>query len=594
MNFKYISSFLLGAGLLLTSCDVTNLGPLDSLTDESYWHSTTDLEIYANGLLGNLGGATISGDSQSDIFLTQVPSDYLFDNITRDYGTGNWNFSVIRQCNFFMDRYERVEGEEAVINQYVGEVRFIRALQYYSKIRLYGDFPYYDHYLTDADVEQLFKARDPRNYVLGKIIEDLQFAAKWCIDDQGASGRPTCDAAKQQLARVCLYFGTYMKYHNEADNNGYGSQNLLQMAAQYSQELIDSGKYDIVQGQNSFGTTNFEGYPLYYQNQFVQESLKGNKEAVLPRYYALNLVMHQLGRQAGTGGSGGLGLSKAFIEMYLMKDGTPIYNEGSGYHGDNTIFDEVEDRDPRLWQTIANVYRPNWTANASGNNVERWSYQNTLTVSAGLTGYACEKFHSSDFTQQQPNSSYFDWFLYRYAEVLLINAEANAELNTCTQAVLDATINKLRDRVEMAHLTINPVADAKPIDYGYSISNLLYEIRRERAVELVNEGFRFDDLMRWNSMQLLMNPLTMLGIAITPESEEFYGKAENGQITFGGRAHPVYTYGDKTYLRIYDENYMENPGRQWTKDDRRWLYPVPIDQIRLNPNLTQNPGWPTE
>ncbi|MCH5233308.1 MAG: RagB/SusD family nutrient uptake outer membrane protein [Muribaculaceae bacterium] len=591
MKIKYISALAVGLGLVMTSCDVTDLAPLDSMTDASYWHTTTDLELYANGLYGNLPGASISGDNQSDLMLTQSPSQLLFDEYTISNAPNYWGWTAIRNCNYFMDRYQAVEGEQALINQYVGEVRFIRALLYYSLIVNLGDVPYYDHELSTTDEEALYAPRDPRNYVLGKVIEDLQFAAEWCVDDQGYSGRITCDAAKQQLARVCLYFGTYMKYHNESANNGYGSDNLLQMAAQYSQELMSSNKYAIVQGQNSFGTTNFPDYPLYYQNQFVQESLQGNAEAVLPRYYANNLVMHELGRQAGTGGGSGLGLSKAGVEMYLMANGMPIYNSGSGYKGDNTIFDEVEGRDPRLWQTIANDYRPNWTANASGEDTWRWDYSATVSPNAGLTGYACEKFHSSDQDQWIAQHSYFDWFIYRYAEVLLINAEANAELGQCTQTVLDNTINKLRDRVGMPHLTVNPVADAKPIDYGYTLSPLLYEIRRERAVELINEGFRLGDIKRWNATQLLANPLTMLGCVVSPEMEAFFALPQNGQVSFGGDDHPVYEYDGKKYLQIYQDSYMNSDKRVWTANDRRWLYPIPNAQVVLNPNLTQNPGW---
>jgi len=168
---------------------------------------------------------------------------------------------------------------------------------------------------------------------------------------------------------------------------------------------------------------------------------------------------------------------------------------------------------------------------------------------------------------------------------LLINAEANAELGTCTQAVLDKTINQLRDRVDMAHLTVNPVADQKPINYGYELSNLLYEIRRERRIELVGEGFRMDDLKRWNAMKLLENPLTTLGIRVTDKVKEQYNEI------YAFDSSNTRVYNGKTYLRIYAESYDNAAGRKWTENDRRWLYPLPIDQLALNKNLKQNPGW---
>lgn len=593
MKFKYIpSAAALALSVMFSSCDVTDLKPLDSMTDASFWSTTTDLELYANGLLGNLGSATIDLDANSDIFMVAGVNSYLFNTMSVNDASG-WSFGVIRQCNYFMDRYQTVTGDEATINQFVGEVRFHRAQQYYGLIRRFGDVPWYEHDLKTSDTEELYKARDPRNMVLGKIIEDLEFAAKWCVESK-ESGRPTRDAAKTLLARACLYYGTYMKYHNEAASEGLSSEILLEKARTVSQEIISSGKYAIVKAQDPEGTMSYPEYPLNYSNLFVQTDLSSCAEAILPRYYVVDVVTHQLGRQAG---GMGFGLSKAFIDMYLMENGKPIHNTGSGYKGDNTLDDEIDGRDPRLWQTIASDRRPNWKPGSGGQ--ERWSYGSTVKSASGVTGYPCEKFHSSDFLQQQPNNSFFDWFLYRYAEVLLINAEANYELGTCTQAVLDATINQLRDRVGMAHLTVAPEADARPLDYGYTIDPLLYEIRRERAVELVNEGFRMDDLKRWNAMKLLENPMTMCGIRITQDKRDFFAKPENGEVKFATSqattpdgASAVYEYNGQLYLRVIAPETMASEGRKWTQDDRRWLYPIPLDQLRLNENLVQNPGWP--
>lgn len=585
MKAKYISAAMLAVSALFTSCDVTDLSPLDSVTDKSFWNSTTDLELYANGLLGNLGGAGAYGDQFSDVFVNSTVDNYLFNTMSIANASG-WDWGTVRSCNYFMARYDRVQGDEATINQYVGEVRFYRALDYYGKIKRFGDVPWYDKDLSTSDTEELYKARDPRNFVLGKIIEDLEFAAQWCIDSK-ASGRPTKDAALTQLARVCLYYGTYMKYHNEQPSEGISSEMLLQKAKDATDRIINSGKYSIVKATDPAGTGSYPEWPCAYSNLFIQDDLSGCAEAILPRYYKVDVVTHEVGRQAG---GIGMGLSKAFIESYLMADGTPIYNEGSGYKGDNTISDEIDGRDPRLWQTIATDRRVNWVLNGENTHFD-WA--STVTTSAGLTGYPCEKFHSSNMEQQQPRNSYFDWFLYRYAEVLLINAEVNYELGSCTQAVLDATINKLRDRVGMAHLTVNPVADAKPLDYGYTVDPLLYEIRRERAIELINEGFRMDDLKRWNAMKLLENPLTMLGMRVTQDVRDFFASEEGGQITFGEGNRETYDYEGKTYVRVFAPSTMMSDGRKWTQDDKRWLYPIPLEQLRLNTNLTQNPGWPT-
>lgn len=589
MKFKYISSAAMALAVLMSSCDATDLKPWDSMTDASYWHTVTDLQLYANGLLGNFGGASVSGDAVSDIMVQNSVDMYLFGTMTLSNASG-WDWGLIRQCNYFMNRYKGVEGNEAEINQYVGEVRFVRANRYYTLIRNFGDVPWFDADLQTTDTEELYKARDPRNFVLGKIIEDLEFAAQWCVDSP-VSGRPTKDAALQQLARVCLYYGTYMKYHNESEANGISSTYLLEKARDASKRIMDSGKYAIVKADNPSGTETFEEWPLPYSNLFVQDDLRNNPENVMARYYEYPEVTHEVGRQAG---GSGFGFSKAFIDMFLMKNGQPIANAGSGYQGDNTIEQEIQDRDPRLWQVIASSRRPNWTAVGSERMTD-WSWDNTLLMSSGVTGYAVEKFHSSNMDQWQAKASDFDWFIYRYAEVLLINAEANYELGTCTQDVLDKTINKLRDRVDMAHLTVSPAVDAAALDYGYPVAPLLYEIRRERAIELCNEGFRMGDLKRWNAMKLLENPMTMVGVRITPESRAFYADEAHGGMEFGEGKRETIDINGKTYVRVFSDDVMNQAGRKWTANDKRWLYPIPLEQINLyaahGTPIQQNPGW---
>lgn len=584
MKIRNIFVMSMMAGLALTSCDYTDLSPMDSFTDNSYWKSASDLKLYANGLYNNmLGGPSATLDGESDNFVSRVYSGYLYNEYTVPSSGGGWSWGNIRSCNYFMKRYSTATGTEAEINKYVAEVRFFRAQEYYSKIRTFGDVPWYESDLQTGDTEELYKARDSRNYVLSKIIEDLEFAVANLPEKiNSEKGRLNKDAARTQLARVCLYYGTYMKYHNESGSDGLTADGLIQKAKEMTDAVINSGNYAIVKGSDSgAGTKAYDGYPLDYANQFVQEDLSDNKEAILARFYEEGVLTHETGRQAG---GNGYGLTKDFIESFLMKDGTPIYNEGSGYQGDETLENEIANRDPRLYQIIDNSHKPYWLRN----NQPVQNVMPDCSASGGVTGYPCTKFHSADENQWQARNTSYDWFLYRYAEVLLINAEANAELGTCTQAVLDKTINQLRDRVGMAHLTTTPVADAKPIDYGYTISNLLYEIRRERRIELIAEGFRMDDLKRWNAMKLMENPKTVLGIRITPEVEKQY----DGITTFGGEnGRSTIEYNGNTYLYQYSSKSLTDAGRKWSTDDRRWLYPLPIDELSLNKNLTQNPGW---
>ncbi len=578
------------AGLFLVSCKVTDLSPIDTFTDESYWHSVNDLKLYANGLYGLLPSPSAYGDNVSDNFVTSTRSDYLFDESTvpaSASSSNGWYWNDIRSCNYFMQRYDTVEGTEAEINQYVAEVRYFRALLYFDKIKMFGDVPWYDKDLQTTDTDELYKARDDRNYVLSKIIEDLEWAIEWLPEKSASeSGRINVDAARTELARVCLYYGTYMKYHNESESYGLSSNYLLQRAASLTQTIIDSGNYNIVQGTDAgCGQKAREGYPLYYSNQFTQYSLADNAECILCLFYETDVLAHNVGR---TCQENGMGLSKDFVESFLMKDGTPIYNAGSGYKGDDCLEDEMTDRDPRIYQIFDNDHRPYYVL--SGGEYSDNGILNRISVSNGMTGYQFMKYHSADTEQQEANHSTYDWFIYRYAEVLLINAEANAELGSCTQTVLDNTINKLRDRVEMAHLTTSPVTDEGAIDYGYSVDNLLYEIRRERRIELVGEDLRMDDLKRWNAMTLLENPKTMFGWKITDAVRADYADG-----TFGGDSgRPTVEYNGEEYMYQYINAYSldaAKSARHWGENDRRWLYPIPTEELTLNPNLKQNPGW---
>ena len=581
MKLKYILCMAAFAGAF-TACDVTDKSPIDSLTDASYWRTVQDLKLYANGLYGNLDAPSVTKDNTSDNCVTTSYSSWLFNesSVPATAGSAGWTWGNIRTCNFFLQRYETVSGTESEINQYVAEVRFFRALDYFGKIKAFGDVPWYEKDLQTTDKDELYKARDSKDFVLGKIIEDLEFAITWLPDlGKQESGRLTKDAARTQLARVCLYYGTYKKYHNESEPPTSGE--LLSKAITLTNEIMNSNNYAIVKGTDAgCGQLPFEGYPLYYSNQFVQEDLSSNKETILARYYEDGVLMHQTGRQAG---SLGTGLSKDFVESFLCTDGLPI-SVSKMYKGDESLEDEFVNRDPRMYQIIDNRNKPFTIINGE----QQVNPFPACGANDAVTGYPCVKFRSPLQAQWEANKTTYDWFVYRYAEVLLINAEAHAELGTCTQEVLDRTVNQLRDRVGMPHMTTTPVADPAAIDYGYEVTPLIYEIRRERRIELVTEGHRLDDLKRWNAMKVFENPKTMLGIRITDAVRKLY----EGNVVFGGAdGRPTVEYQGKTYLFQYPSKSLDDPGRKWSPNDKRWFSPLPTDELTLNPNLKQNPGW---
>lgn len=589
MKLKYI---LFAASLLLgtASCDFTDIDPLDSLTDKSYWNKPDDLKLYANQLYNNgLPGPSLALENKTDNCISTNYNALLFneknvptssrkeENDDKDLDV--WHWEKIRACNFFLARYHTVKGTEADINKYVAEVRFFRSLDYFSKIKKYGDVPYYDKDLQTQDKDELYKPRDPRGTVLAKIIEDLEFAIQWLPEPGRAEeGRLHKYAALTQLARVCLHEGTFRKYHQLTDN--YTASELLKKAASTCETIMASGLYAIPKGDDAgCGQKPFENYPLFYSNQFVQEVLTGNKECILPRIYKTDLVTHQVGRRVN---EAGMGYSKDFVEAFLCTDGKPIATSAL-YKGDETIEKEIANRDPRLYQVIDNTHKPYLVING----LQQTNPYTNVSPSGAVTGYHSVKFKSPLMEQAEARKSTYDWFVYRYAEVLLVYAEAKAELGECSQEVLDRSINLLRERVDMPSLTVSPEADPKAVSYGYAISPLLYEIRRERRIELNLEGFRWDDIVRWKAGKLFENPKTFLGMRITPDVVKLY---PDGTF-YGEKGVQTIAVDGAELIRPYTGKSLDDPGRKWTNNDKRYLEAIPLDELSINTNLKQNPGW---
>ena len=588
MKNKYYSIILIiGIVLAITSCDVTNTVPEDAITDLNYWTKTDDLKQYANSFYTTLSGPSQWYDTSSDNAVTNSPDNKLFNNLVVPGSGGGWStgdWGNIRNLNYFLNRYQTVVGDESVINHYVGEIRFFRANEYFNKVKTFGDVPWYDVDLTTADDDLLMKGRDPRKFVVDKILEDLDFAVSNLKEhDEIEKGRLHKYAALQLKARVALYEGTWMKYRNIS-----GWESYLEQAVSATSEIMNSGNYDIVKGNAQY---MFDDKPLYYRQQFIQEDLTDNPESVLPRIYEKDILMHGISRSVN---ETGWGISKDFIESFLCIDGKPIALSDL-YEGDGTFLKELENRDPRFRNMVDNPYLPYFL----DGEIPISYPATTIAVNQCPTGYMASKFRSPIPAQNEANQTTYDWHIFRYAEVLLIFAEAKAELGTITQQDIDNSINKLRARLdepgkfEMGRLFLNPPLDPLSVvngspRYGYAIDPLLYEIRRERRIELAFEGFRWDDIVRWKAGKLIENPKTMLGLTVNDEVVNRYTEVFGGTNPFATRSFYEFTDwagNQKKLLKVY-----ENMNRTW--DDRLYLNPLPIDQLQLNPNLgPQNPGW---
>jgi hypothetical protein len=494
------------------------------------------------------------------------------------WAKGDWE--ALRDINYFFANYEKATGDEAEINRYVGEALFFRAIFYYVKLRRFGNVPWYDRLLNPGDVEELNKPRDSRKFVVEKLMDDLDKAVTYLPSrgtDAAWDGRVNKEAAMVLQARIALYEGTWEKYHAGTAFGVTGADGtaFLQKAAAVTDALITLGTCSL----DNIGETNG------YQNVFNKESYVGSKEVLFWRQYNSSLGITNGWSDFSTYGAL-TGLSKSMVESYLCTDGKPI--EGNSlYQGDATLLDVVANRDPRLNQTIyvndgqhqqfhASQPAPYFVYPSFAENDKRC-----------ITGYQLYKGHIPSVNLSgSMNQNAMIYF--RYDEALLINAEAKAELGPISQADLDNTVNKLRDRVGMPHMTLTDVNSWSYTKEFPALSNIINEIRRERKVELACEGFRVDDIFRWAAAGILIKGYQPKGAKLAQWQ---------GTLTPA----PSQNFIDAVAALVADDDgyifpYATQPAVATTGYNfdvtRDYLRPLPTDQLVLNPKLApNNPGW---
>lgn len=526
--------------------------PQDRLSDATYFKNENDLRIYANRFYSLLPVQSWDLDGNSDNFVPRSRNTFLAGQYTIPNTGGGWVWTNEREANYFLARYERAEAAPEVKAKYAGEVKMFRAYIWWRKVVQFGDVTWFGNDLNETSPE-LFAPRTPRATVMDTVLRDLNYAvANLPVPASAEQDRLNKDIANAMKARICLWEGTYRKSRGLA-----GADAWLREAATAAEAVITTGNYAIY----STGTPDKD-----YVNLFLQEELRGNKEAIMARRYVKDMAMHNATRQISDNWPS---YSKDFVESILCADGLPI-GLSPQYQGDETPELERTNRDPRYTQLIVTRGYV-MTQNADG-TADRVTLPR---IPATTTGYASAKYKSPDPIQWVANQSTLDLFILRYAETLLIYAEAKAELGEATQGVIDQTINKIRDRVGMPHMTIatlqkdpNSVFPALPV--------LLDEIRRERRVELAQEGFRFDDIIRWKAGTLINSAKTITGMKLTDALRAQYPPSQVAGIQVDADER----------MRVY----TDITNRTWS--DKLYLYPLPLQEMNLNPQLKpQNTGW---
>ncbi|MDQ6480594.1 RagB/SusD family nutrient uptake outer membrane protein [Dyadobacter sp. LHD-138] len=566
MYHKYIKVTIAFFALFAVSCsdDFLDRYPTDSLNESNFWHNENELKQYANMLYSNFTGHStgtnlspiISGDNQSD---NMVPLNFDLiaagKNIVPTTSAGtSWNWALIRSCNYFLARYNQTPISQELKDRYAGEIRFFKVWDYFNKVKDYGDLPWLSKDLNTNSPE-LFAPRDSRTLVMDSILNTINMAiVNLPAKSVSEPGRINKDVALILKARLCLFEGTFRKYHGIA-----GGEKFLQEALSASDQLISEGHYQL----HSTGNTATD-----YSALFNSLDLSTNKEVLLYKAYETGLLGNAT-LYAVQLNNFNTSASKSLVESYLCKDGKPV-SQSSLYSGDDSIQVEMSNRDPRLTQTIVFPGK----AMQTGFGAPAIPGSGYSGIGPVPTGYQIQKFWMNDQTEYvRIQNGIMDAPLYRYAEVLLINAEANAELGKASQDVINKTINLLRKRAGMPDMVIgNLVKDVKS-DFP-EIPVLLDEIRRERRVELAIEGMRFDDLLRWKAAKLLNK--TVLGMKFVQKQ---YPKAVVGSSIFINNQGYILPYGKSL------------PNGRTFDESKNYFLPLPLDELALNKNLTQNPGW---
>ena len=576
MNFRYM--ILAVILLALTACeDFLTRRPKDELSPDTYFRTETECQLYTNNFYTILPAATDFYQEDDDYIIPNSLSTKVIGNRVVPTTAGTWNWNMLRQINFFLSRSHQCE-DNAVREKYEALARFFRAYFYFEKVKRYGDVAWVDEPI-DANDKTLYRGRDPRAMVMEHVLEDIDFAIENLPSGKDVY-RVTKWTALALKSRIFLFEGTFRKYHGLL-----GWEDCLKESAAASLKFINESGYGIYKS----GTTP-------YQNLFTLAD-SDRSEVILTRAYkqSISLVHDANGAFTSTTSSRN-GLAKDVVDMYLMSDGSRFTDKPR--YDAMDFYDEMQNRDPRLAQTIRT---PGYTRIGDTEILA----PNMAAVTTGYQPikYVCEKKYDSYQTSEN------DMPVFRTAEVYLNYAEARAELGELNQTDLNISVNKIRARVSMPAINMDQ-ANADPDPYlldettGYpnvtksANTGVILEIRRERTVELILEGFRYWDIMRWKEGKRFERPF--YGMRLDGVGE--YDLDRNGTVDFivyEGDAPAtaqgvVYKSLSELNLSSGTEGNIVLHGdiKRSFDESKDYLYPIPTEDIVLTQGVVkQNPGW---
>lgn len=576
--------------VILTGCNKNFLDrqPQDVLSSDNPLATTNELRLFLNQFYvgsfpaqpGGVGGAGIAfNDAGTDNMTFSSVNNRLNGTLALSNATAITGYSSIRSINYFLENYNNATGDLNLINQYLGEAKFFRAITYFNMMKNYGDLTWVNKVLP-SDTAFMQVPRDSRALVADSILADLDAAAGLLpAVSSSATMRVHKDVALALKSRVALFEATWQKYHKIKNDPFFTPgisdakiQNYFEQARDAALAVMNSARWRV------YNT----GKPLEdYKNMFITTDLSSNTEVLLfRRYNVKDNIGHSISKYVSTAGAD-MGINQSLVDDYLTRDGRPFLG-AERLQAQEVYSNELkpELRDPRLFQTVALPGQPL----RPGGLVPNFPPINQTGFNRSTTGFPLYKFLeyndpravADDLNSQAPAIA------FRYAEVLLNYAEAMAELGGDAGLIASA-LKPLRDRAGMPAVDF---AREYNTDAGYAFSNLspvLQGVRRERRIELAAEGFRLDDILRWAAADILIKGKRPIGALYT---------GSNMSANYPTSYQPLLTGSTTDAKRYLDPLRSVLANGYGFNLNRDYLLPIQQRMLQLTANKwVQNPNW---
>ncbi len=589
MKSLYKHMFVATAAItMLGSCTDMDQVPEDRLSPDTYFRSEAELAQYTNSFytLEPQVGTFNWFEEESELMQhTTLPREIMGSRpLPSASGDVGWTWTTLRNINYYLQNSGNCT-DSHVRNRYDGVAYFFRAYFYYGMLTKFGEVPWYDQPIGSAQTELLCKPRDSRDVIINHIIEDCDRAFELLLPYGKKTTEVCAWTALALKSRATLFEGTFRKYHagKTFNPNSLSGDELLKTCAEASLKLMNEGGYSLY-------TSGAEPY----RDLFATISPR-TEEVIWARIYGDQVGgKHNANDESKTRMTG---LTKRFVNLYLNSDGTPFTDNPNWKTME--FADECQNRDPRMSQTVL----------CQGYMQMGQTKLQAPALKSTQGTYQYIKYVMDD-SYDAYNSSRASMPIFRLGEVYLNYAEALAELGTLKQNDLDISINKLRDRVGMPHLSLT-YANAHPDqylmseDWGYpnvtrsANTGVILEIRRERMIELAMELVHYNDILRWREGKVYEKPFYGMYFP-APGKYNINSTKANICIYTGNKPSGIgltFLEIDKDiFLSEGDHGFAVRFGsdafkRTW-HEDRDYLYGIPVNERSLsNGALSQNPGW---